>query len=81
MGVWGEWVCGCVCVGGGGSTLPFMFENFLIELVFKKFSCCFLSGVPQFETLCCFGSVSLIANYLVFMTFFPAALALFLEVS
>ena len=38
-------------------------------------------GVPQFETICCFGCMSLIANYLVFMTFFPASLALVLEVS
>ena len=42
--------------------------------------CVFVSGVPQFETLCCFGSMSIIANYLVFMTFFPASLALVLEV-
>ena len=39
------------------------------------------AGVPQFETICCFGCMSLIANYLVFMTFFPASLALVLEVS
>lgn len=38
------------------------------------------TGVPRFETMCCFGCMSIIANYLVFMTFFPASLALFLEV-
>lgn len=39
------------------------------------------AGVPQFETICCFGCMSLVANYLVFMTFFPASLALVLEVT
>ena len=37
-------------------------------------------GVPRFETMCCFGCMSIVANYLVFMTFFPASLALVLEV-
>ena len=41
----------------------------------------FCAGVPQFETICCFGCMSLVANYLVFMTFFPASLALVLEVT
>ena len=41
----------------------------------------YCAGVPQFETICCFGCMSLVANYLVFMTFFPASLALVLEVS
>ena len=39
-----------------------------------------ISGVPRFETMCCFGCMSIIASYLVFMTFFPASLALVLEV-
>ena len=39
-----------------------------------------LSGVRQLETMCCFGCMSVIANYLAFMTFYPACLALFLEV-
>lgn len=30
--------------------------------------------------ICCFGCMSIMANYLVFMTFFPASLALVLEV-
>lgn len=38
------------------------------------------SGVPRFETMCCFGCMSIVASYLVFMTFFPASLALVLEV-
>eukprot|EP00731_Ephydatia_muelleri_P016596 Em0009g1020a len=39
-----------------------------------------LLGVRQLEVICCFGCLSIIANYVVFMTFFPAALALVLEV-
>ena len=37
-------------------------------------------GVRQLEIVCCFGCISLLANYVVFMTFFPASLALILEV-
>ena len=37
-------------------------------------------GVPKFETVCCFGCISIAASYMVFMTFFPASLALVLEV-
>ncbi|KAK7499766.1 hypothetical protein BaRGS_00009107 [Batillaria attramentaria] len=40
-----------------------------------------LSGVRQLETMCCFGCLSVIANYLAFLTFYPACLAIFLEVS
>lgn len=40
-----------------------------------------LSGVARLETMCCFGCMSVLANYLAFMTFYPACLALFLEVS
>ncbi|CAG5133215.1 unnamed protein product [Candidula unifasciata] len=40
-----------------------------------------LSGVPKLETLCCFGCLSVIANYLAFMTFYPACLSLILEIS
>ncbi len=39
-----------------------------------------LSGVHQLETMCCFGCLSVLANYLAFMTFYPACLALVLEV-
>lgn len=41
--------------------------------------CCF-SGVPQLEIMCCFGCMSVLANYFVFMTFFPACVSLVLEV-
>ena len=40
-----------------------------------------LSGVKRLETMCCFGCLSVLANYLAFMTFYPACLALILEVS
>ncbi|KAK7116442.1 3-hydroxy-3-methylglutaryl-coenzyme A reductase-like isoform X1 [Littorina saxatilis] len=40
-----------------------------------------LSGVKQLETMCCFGCLSVIANYLAFLTFYPACLAIILEVS
>lgn len=40
-----------------------------------------LSGVRQLETMCCFGCLSVIANYLAFLTFYPACLAIILEVS
>lgn len=39
-----------------------------------------LPGVRQLETMCCFGCLSVIANYLAFMTFYPSCLALILEV-
>ena len=59
---------------------------FYMQVLYKRtlldfFMVLLFVGVPQFETICCFGCMSLIANYLVFMTFFPASLALVLEVS
>ena len=41
----------------------------------------YLSGVRQLEIMCCFGCMSVLANYFVFMTFFPACVSLVLEVS
>lgn len=38
------------------------------------------AGVPQLEIMCCFGCMSVLANYFVFMTFFPACVSLVLEV-
>lgn len=40
-----------------------------------------LSGIHTLEVMCCFGCLSIIANYFVFMTFFPACLSLVLELS
>ncbi|CDQ80984.1 unnamed protein product [Oncorhynchus mykiss] len=38
-----------------------------------------MSGVRQLEIMCCFGCMSVLANYFVFMTFFPACVSLVLE--
>ncbi|XP_046403128.1 3-hydroxy-3-methylglutaryl-coenzyme A reductase [Ischnura elegans] len=40
-----------------------------------------LSGVKRLEVLCCFACMSVIVNYMVFMTFYPACLSLILELS
>uniref|UniRef100_A0AAX7U6F8 3-hydroxy-3-methylglutaryl coenzyme A reductase n=1 Tax=Astatotilapia calliptera TaxID=8154 RepID=A0AAX7U6F8_ASTCA len=40
-----------------------------------------MSGVRQLEIMCCFGCMSVLANYFVFMTFFPACVSLLLELS
>ncbi|KAK6643686.1 hypothetical protein RUM43_005196 [Polyplax serrata] len=40
-----------------------------------------LSGVRRLEILCCFACMSVIVNYVVFMTFYPACLSLILELS
>ncbi|XP_021359301.1 3-hydroxy-3-methylglutaryl-coenzyme A reductase-like [Mizuhopecten yessoensis] len=40
-----------------------------------------LSGVKQLELMACFGCLSVLANLLVFLTFYPACLALVLEVT
>ncbi|KAG9488111.1 3-hydroxy-3-methylglutaryl-Coenzyme A reductase [Eleutherodactylus coqui] len=40
-----------------------------------------MSGVRQLEIMCCFGCMSLVANYFAFMTFFPACVSLVLELS
>ncbi|XP_040277362.1 3-hydroxy-3-methylglutaryl-coenzyme A reductase [Bufo bufo] len=40
-----------------------------------------MSGVRQLEIMCCFGCMSILANYFAFMTFFPACVSLVLELS
>ncbi|XP_012713427.1 3-hydroxy-3-methylglutaryl-coenzyme A reductase [Fundulus heteroclitus] len=40
-----------------------------------------MSGVKQLEIMCGFGCMSILANYFVFMTFFPACVSLVLELS
>lgn len=40
-----------------------------------------LSGVPRLEILCYFACLSVIVNYIVFMTFYPSSLFLLLELS
>ena len=38
------------------------------------------TGVRRLEVLCGYGCMSAVVNYVVFMTFYPACLALVLEV-
>lgn len=40
-----------------------------------------LSGVSRLEQMCAFACLSILVNYVVFMTFFPACLSLILELS
>ncbi|XP_063878280.1 3-hydroxy-3-methylglutaryl-coenzyme A reductase-like isoform X2 [Scylla paramamosain] len=40
-----------------------------------------LSGVSRLEQMCAFACMSILVNYIVFMTFFPACLSLILELS
>lgn len=40
-----------------------------------------LSGVQRLEVLCTFAVMSVIVNYIVFMTFYPACLSLILDLS
>ncbi|WAR00322.1 HMDH-like protein [Mya arenaria] len=40
-----------------------------------------ISGAQQLVTMCSFGCLSVVANYVAFMTFYPACLALVLELS
>nr|XP_045613504.1 3-hydroxy-3-methylglutaryl-coenzyme A reductase-like isoform X2 [Procambarus clarkii] len=40
-----------------------------------------LSGVSRLEQMCAFACMSIVVNYIVFMTFFPACLSLVLELS
>lgn len=49
-------------------------------LVVERISVWCLAGVRQLEIMCCFGCMSVLANYFVFMTFFPACVSLLLEV-
>jgi hydroxymethylglutaryl-CoA reductase (NADPH) len=39
-----------------------------------------VSGVSRLEEISCFACMSVLVNYVVFMTFFPACLSLALEV-
>lgn len=77
----------CLVIGVGtmsGMSFPpkyFVFsdDGELSGKVIKTISSCF-AGVPQLEIMCCFGCMSVLANYFVFMTFFPACVSLVLEV-
>ncbi|XP_012268013.2 3-hydroxy-3-methylglutaryl-coenzyme A reductase [Athalia rosae] len=59
---------------GPSMTLDTLVETLLIGIGT-------LSGVRRLEILCCFGCLSVIVNYAIFMTFYPACLSLILELS
>ena len=59
---------------GPGITLDMIVETLLIGIGT-------LSGIPRMETLSYFACLSVIVNYVVFMTFYPACLSLILELS
>lgn len=40
-----------------------------------------LSGAPRLEVVCAFGVMSVLVNYIVFMTFYPACLSLIMDLS
>lgn len=50
-----------------------------VEVLVMGIGC--VSGIPMLEVNCCFGCISLIVNYIVFMTFFPGSLCLILELT
>lgn len=54
---------------------------FCLTLALHLRSWFLLTGVRRLEVLCCFACMSVVVNYIVFMTFYPACLSLILEVS
>lgn len=56
------------------------FEH-VLQAFWVKSCYIFCLGVRRLEVLCCFGCMSVIVNYIVFMTFYPACLSLILEVN
>lgn len=85
-----RWIYHCCC--NSGQTLetecccrkwitPFCnYDAIEVWLVVERISVWCLAGVRQLEIMCCFGCMSVLANYFVFMTFFPACVSLLLEV-
>jgi hydroxymethylglutaryl-CoA reductase (NADPH) len=59
----------------GFTNNPLLFQRFLTGYF------CLCVGVRRLEVLCGFAVLSVIVNYIVFMTFYPACLSLILEVS
>ncbi|XP_062516994.1 3-hydroxy-3-methylglutaryl-coenzyme A reductase-like isoform X2 [Corticium candelabrum] len=67
-------------IGKGMAMLgPVLAIDTMVELLVTGIG--LMTGVHQVETICCFGCMSILANFIVFMTFFPASLALVLEMS
>ncbi|XP_055342094.1 3-hydroxy-3-methylglutaryl-coenzyme A reductase-like [Paramacrobiotus metropolitanus] len=58
---------------------PAMTLDIVVEVLLIAIGC--LSGIPMLEVICCFGCVSLLVHYVVFMTFFPGVLCLILELN
>eukprot|EP00118_Oscarella_pearsei_P025279 m.307897 g.307897 ORF g.307897 m.307897 type:complete len:901 (+) comp42992_c0_seq1:71-2773(+) len=67
-------------IAQGISTLgPSMTIDTLVKVLVIAIG--MLTGISWLENACCFGVLSILVNYVVFMSFYPAALALFLEMS
>lgn len=82
------WSCVSTCAISKPSFCIFLkdcdsYESSLCLILSTRESLCFqyFPGVRQLEIMCCFGCMSVLANYFVFMTFFPACVSLVLEVS
>ena len=66
-------------IGRGLSVLgPNMTLDTLVEVLLIGIGT--ISGSRRLEVVCWFGAMSIIANFVVFMTFFPASLSLVMEV-
>lgn len=84
-----EWTLSCsvnsadevgACISQGMAVLgPAITLDTLVETLVIGVGT--LSGVRRLEVLCGYGCMSAVVNYLVFMTFYPACLALVLELS
>ena len=67
-------------IGRGLSVLgPNMTLDTLVEVLLIGIGT--ISGSQRLEIVCWFGAMSIIANFVVFMTFFPASLSLVMEVN
>ena len=67
------------CISQSLFAFPINDSNILFQHCFSFIL--FFLGVEELETICQFGCLSLVTYYVIFMTFFPACLSLFLEVS
>ena len=70
-------------VGTLSGTLVITFVVVLINIKDSRVNhvCLYKTGVRRLEVLCSYGCMSAVVNYIVFMTFYPACLALVLEVN
>lgn len=70
----------CLVIGVGTMSGMSFSLNYCQKKTVKTLISSDFAGVPQLEIMCCFGCMSVLANYFVFMTFFPACVSLVLEV-